>query len=179
MNNVDQGDDPLVDESLNRSDPPLNTGKAMTSQSNNCVASDLTNHLLDFWCRAQGYVLKSIGDRVAVIDHWFGDTVWLIDDLADVISRSRGTAAADLAAMRLLSGETYEIRHNPNCPSPFELRTPGASGSIDHRPTTDTLNDVGYGHSLSEAALSLNECARRKAARGYSPRWAECATGRA
>jgi hypothetical protein len=151
----------------------------MTSQSaKNCVTSELAGHLLDFWCRAQGYVLKSIGDRVAVIDHGFGDTVWLIDDLASIVARSGATAAADLAALRLLSGRTYEIRHNPNCPAPFELRTPGVSGLIDHVPAASSLNDVGYGRSVSEAALSLGERALRRTG-GQAPHWADAANAHA
>ncbi|MGY3581932.1 hypothetical protein ACVIGB_001145 [Bradyrhizobium sp. USDA 4341] len=151
----------------------------MTDQTiNSCATGSLTNSLLDFWCRAHGYVLKSIGDRVVIIDHGFGDTVWLIEDLASVVSRAGGTAAADLAALRLLSDETYEIRHNPNCPSPFELRTPGVTGLIDREPARVTLNDVGYGHSVSEAALSLKERVQRRAPRGRSPGWSEAATAR-
>lgn len=124
-------------------------------------ATAINQMLLDFWCRTQGYALKSLDGRIAVIDHGFGDTVWLIEDLVVAIRSSASSAASDLATLRLLSEGTYEIRHNPNCPAQFELRTAGVAGVIDRKEASATLNHVGYGCSLSEAALSLAERARR------------------
>lgn len=111
-------------------------------------ATVLSQVLLDFWCRTQGYALKSLDGRIAVIDHGFGDTVWLIEDLGVAIRGSASTAASELSTLRLLSERTYEIRHNPNCPVRFELRTAGSAGSIDRKGPNATLNHVGYGCSL-------------------------------
>ena len=122
----------------------------------------LTRNLLDFWCRAHGCALKSMTDRIAVIDHGFGDTVWMVEDLVSAVRKSDSTVAADMTALRMLAGRTYEIRHNPNCPAPFELRAVGLGGLLDHDPAETTLNDVGYGRSISEAALSLSERIRRR-----------------
>lgn len=62
-----------------------------------------------------------------------------------------------------LAGLTYMVRHNPNCPKPFEVRLTGGGllatfswfGTISsmygrNRPI-DT-DDVGYGMTLCEAA---------------------------
>lgn len=51
-----------------------------------------------------------------------------------------------------LSQYTYEFRHNPNCPSPFEIRTGGGEALIDHLPVGLTRNLVSYGKTLDEAA---------------------------
>lgn len=52
-----------------------------------------------------------------------------------------------------LAGLTYMVRHNPNCPSPYEIRLPGGAlvvqgpeGSFAAR------NVVGYGKTFDDAA---------------------------
>lgn len=64
-------------------------------------------------------------------------------------------------SLQKLSLMTYEVRHNPNCPSPFEVRVCGGSAMIDHLPTRAmfgmpaTKNIVGYGKTADEAAKSV------------------------
>ena len=42
-----------------------------------------------------------------------------------------------------LANLTYMVRHNPNCPKPFEVRLSGRPVDTD---------DIGYGMTLEEAA---------------------------
>lgn len=121
-------------------------------------ADGLPTALLDFWCHAHGYVLRSASEGIAVIDHGFGDTVWMAEDLAGAVQRSL-RIAEDAAALRRLSPSTYEIRHNPNCPSRYEVRTTGRDGIIDHKPPGRTLNDVGYGTTLADAVAEMERTA--------------------
>ena len=48
---------------------------------------------------------------------------------------------------------TFEVQHNPNCPSPFLVRmvTPG-TGRLDSLPPNVTKDTIGYGKTLTEAA---------------------------
>lgn len=48
---------------------------------------------------------------------------------------------------------TYQIRHNPNCPMPFEFRLIGKGrGSIDGLPLAETGDCFGHGKTIEEAA---------------------------
>ncbi|MBO0141454.1 hypothetical protein JZX87_09795 [Agrobacterium sp. Ap1] len=55
---------------------------------------------------------------------------------------------------------TFAIQYNPNCPSPWLVRLPGKSGSIDMKPYRDLIGIVphqtgdvlGFGKTLEEAA---------------------------
>lgn len=62
-----------------------------------------------------------------------------------------------------LSGVTYELRHNPNCPSPFLIVTCGDGGAIG-RPG----NLHSYGKTLDEAVsaalTAIDELQRSKKA---------------
>jgi hypothetical protein len=58
-----------------------------------------------------------------------------------------------------LAGLTYMVRHNPNCPKPFEVRLTGAgllrefqNSAIGAFPMQSLPDDVGYGMTLFEAA---------------------------
>lgn len=115
---------------------------------------ELSIRLLEFWCHAHGYALRSFNGDIAVIDHGFGDTVWTPEDLAAAVARSLRTAD-DASALRRLSLVTHEIRHNPNCPRSYEVRTTGRDGVIDHKRPGQTLNDVGYGTTLAEAVTDI------------------------
>ncbi len=56
-----------------------------------------------------------------------------------------------MTALEELSEQTYEVRHNPNCPSPFCVVTCGDVFSIErHNPR----NLYSYGKSLEEAAAN-------------------------
>lgn len=59
-----------------------------------------------------------------------------------------------------LSKYTYEVRHNPNCASPFMIVTCGDGAAI-YGPRDFThlqaRNDVAYGKSLDEAADAMME----------------------
>ncbi len=117
---------------------------------NPCAHAALHRSLLEFWCRARGWVLKSVdGDR-AVIDQGEGDVVWSAGDLFARVVRSSGEAA-ELAALAWLSRRTHAVRHNPNCPSPYEVRIAGTAGAVDSR----LPGAVGYGASLAEAVAEL------------------------
>lgn len=48
-----------------------------------------------------------------------------------------------------LSSTTYMVRHNPNCPKPFEVRLCGEAGRVD---PLEPRNAVGFGMSADEAA---------------------------
>lgn len=65
-----------------------------------------------------------------------------------------------------MSQFTYMVRHNPNCPSPFEVRTSGGAFMVDAH---ERRNLVSYGKTLEEAmsrASDLIEATeRRKVAR--------------
>lgn len=62
-----------------------------------------------------------------------------------------------------LSKYTYMVRHNPNCPSPFEVRTGGGAFMVDAR---EPRNLVSYGKTLDEAmaraAEKIADVERRK-----------------
>jgi hypothetical protein len=97
------------------------------------------------------------------------------DPWADRTARSRAlrnSAAAILAlrdkpapavtALDQLSKLTFAIQHNPNCPSPWLIRTPGKSLVIDLKPyasfgpTEDgylTNDQLHFGKTFEEAAL--------------------------
>jgi hypothetical protein len=53
-----------------------------------------------------------------------------------------------------LRDETYMVRHNPNCPMPFEVRTCGTAGFVTD---TEPRNFVGYGKTADEAAAKVIE----------------------
>lgn len=124
-------------------------------------ANELTARLLEFWCNAHGYKLRAIHDDLVVIDHGFGITIWTKDNLANAVGSSLHNAS-DASALRQLSPSTYEIRHNPNCPKAYEVRTTGRGGVIDHKRADETLNDVGYGSTLAEAAMDNTRMAARR-----------------
>lgn len=61
-------------------------------------------------------------------------------------------------SIEALSKYTYEVRHNPNCPSPFQVVTCGDAGMIfgprdmaHHR----KLNIITYGKTLNEAVKAM------------------------
>ena len=54
---------------------------------------------------------------------------------------------------------TFCLEHNPNCPKPYLVRLPGATGFIDKKPVWSfdpsvelTGDCYAYGHTLEEAA---------------------------
>ena len=60
-----------------------------------------------------------------------------------------------------LKNQTYMVRHNPNCPSPFEVRLSGLGLLIEwqrmnspHMPPLKNGDDVGYGQTAEEAAAA-------------------------
>lgn len=65
-----------------------------------------------------------------------------------------------------LAGVTYMIRHNPNCPSPYEVRTAGRAGLVEpHNPK----NLVTHGLTLEQAvehmvaALAMERAEKKRA----------------
>lgn len=51
-----------------------------------------------------------------------------------------------------LAGVTYMIRYNPNCPSPYEVRTGGRAGLVEaHNPK----NLVTHGLTLEQAVSNM------------------------
>lgn len=52
-----------------------------------------------------------------------------------------------------LRNQTYMVRHNPNCPKPFEVRLTGLGllASLVWRAPNDG-DDKGYGDTIEEAA---------------------------
>lgn len=64
---------------------------------------------------------------------------------------------------------TFCLEHNPNCPSPFLVRLPGASGFIDKKPVWSldpsvelTGDCYGYGKTLEEAADAAIEVSEQR-----------------
>ncbi|MDW9478676.1 hypothetical protein GOB57_08155 [Sinorhizobium meliloti] len=61
---------------------------------------------------------------------------------------------------RELCDLTFAVQHNPRCPSPWLVRLPGKSGTIDMKPYRDpvgivkheTTDHLGFGKTLREAA---------------------------
>lgn len=52
-----------------------------------------------------------------------------------------------------LTKETFSVHHNPNCPSPFEVRLVGKSaGRLDNLYRQFTRDILGYGRTFEEAA---------------------------
>jgi len=48
---------------------------------------------------------------------------------------------------------TFSVHHNPNCHNPFQVRLVGnARAGIDHLPYAKTVDVLGFGKSLEEAA---------------------------
>ena len=73
---------------------------------------------------------------------------------------------ADLLAM------TFAVEYNPNCPSPWLVRMPGAKAVIDHKsytakPPLMTEDALDFGRTLAQAATNAmarrNEMRSRKA----------------
>lgn len=62
-----------------------------------------------------------------------------------------------------MSKITYMVRHNPNCPSPYEVRTCGGAFMVDAR---EARNFVSHGVTLDEAMLraagKIEDAQRRK-----------------
>jgi hypothetical protein len=65
-----------------------------------------------------------------------------------------------------MSQHTYMVRHNPNCPSPFEVRTCGGAFMIA---PNEPRNFISYGRTLDEAMAKarakIEDAERRKALR--------------
>ena len=63
------------------------------------------------------------------------------------------------ACLKKAKDLTWALRHNPNCPSPYEVRMPGRkAGRINY----DQGDIVGYGKTLAKAledALKKREAA--------------------
>ncbi len=49
---------------------------------------------------------------------------------------------------------TYMVRHNPNCPSPFEVRTGGDAFMVA---ADERRNFVSYGKTLEDAMAAASE----------------------
>lgn len=63
----------------------------------------------------------------------------------------------------MLEGITYMIRHNPNCPKAFEVRTCGDAATVDVR---EPLNLITHGDTMEEAmSLMVDRLAVRAKAR--------------
>lgn len=119
---------------------------------NPCAHAALHRSLLEFWCRARGWTLKTIDGDLAVIDQGAGDVVWTAGDLFAAVVRTAGEPA-ELAALSWLGKRTYVVRHNPNCPTPFEIRLAGA-------PAPGRPNRGGrpaYGGTVAEAVARLRD----------------------
>lgn len=92
-----------------------------------------------------------------------------LDAAKGIISRYCGNPiprqprAAEKVPVELLS-RTFQVEHNPNCPSPWLVRLPGARGYIDKKPygqvvgfgvvvsNHETQDALGFGKTLAEAA---------------------------
>ena len=84
-----------------------------------------------------------------------------------------------------LRDRTYMVRHNPNCPKPFEVRLAGRAAVVVAPPVPHViegmnrwddhqarLNDVGYGTTFEEAAqAALDVGARRRGAQLFREIW--------
>ena len=52
-----------------------------------------------------------------------------------------------------LRSVTFSVHHNPNCPSPFQVRLTGESiGHLDNLHRKETKDILGHGKSFEEAA---------------------------
>ena len=52
----------------------------------------------------------------------------------------------------MMRGQTYATIHNPNCPSPFQVRLPGKGHVLDCKFTSDESHDaIGYGITEEDA----------------------------
>jgi hypothetical protein len=67
-------------------------------------------------------------------------------------------AAAEIERLQaerdLLGDKTFSVHHNPNCPSPFQVRLVGELGVIDHRHPAVSCDVIGHGQTFAEAALA-------------------------
>lgn len=64
-----------------------------------------------------------------------------------------------MTALERLGEHTYEVRHNPNCPSPFCVVTCGDAATIErHQPR----NLYSYGKTLDEAASNALKAIERR-----------------
>ncbi len=73
----------------------------------------------------------------------------------------------------ILLGMTFAVEYNPNCPSPWLVRMPGAKAVIDHKSYVAdapflTEDALGFGRTLAQAATNAitrrNEMRSRKSA---------------
>ncbi len=55
-----------------------------------------------------------------------------------------------------LKTATYSVHHNPNCPSPFQVRLVGRKAwRLDNLPPGKTQDIIGHGTSMEEAAKDV------------------------
>ncbi|MBY3432802.1 hypothetical protein HFN89_01250 [Rhizobium laguerreae] len=104
---------------------------------------------------------------VGVLNDWDQNWQWaqsnegLTASGAIVAWRPHSAPRTDVVP-RALSDLTFAIQHNPRCPSPWLVRLPGKSGTIDMKPYRDpvgivkheTTDRLGFGKTLAEAARS-------------------------
>jgi hypothetical protein len=75
-----------------------------------------------------------------------------------ILQLDTGANSVPVELLRL----TFAVQHNPNCPSPWLVRLPGKSGTIDMKPYRDVIGIVkhetgdrlGFGKTFAEAARS-------------------------
>lgn len=102
---------------------------------------------------------------VGVVNDWDQNWQWAQSDEgltaagAIVAWRPHSAPRADVVP-RELCDLTFAVQHNPRCPSPWLVRLPGKSGTIDMKPYRDpvgivkheTTDRLGFGKTLGEAA---------------------------
>ncbi len=101
-------------------------------------------------CEASSHV--EFGYKENLVSSWNRRT--------DTALRARAEAAeADAGVLRELDSHMFAVQHNPNCPSPWLVRMPGKSASIDMKPYATFDPDVpltedilGFGKTFKEAA---------------------------
>lgn len=102
---------------------------------------------------------------VGVVNDWDQNWQWAQSDEgltaagAIVAWRPHSAPRTDVVPKELCD-LTFAVQHNPRCPSPWLVRLPGKSGTIDMKPYRDpvgivkheTTDRLGFGKTLGEAA---------------------------
>ena len=110
--------------------------------------------------------LRDMRQQVEVLSRallWRGDPVRLArtrEDWQQTVDEAvrfvrdhpeEGMPSIPAGATLMADGMTYMVRHNPNCPAPFEARM--TRTVIDMLPPADSRDAIGYGASFEDAVL--------------------------